>query len=295
MDLRTHIATFSGRAEVVLTVPNRQISFMGLEIKDLDHPMMSGFIRGLKDDEIPYSKLTIFAFPEKEESWVARGFLKEGVVLGYFLDGKEAHVWAKYGDEQREFALRDAAQDRLLGVAGETSLEQPLQPKNLECRIAAFEDAASIEEFYHTHTEENSSSFDRHLIRQAIVTGTCRFHLLLDARDNLAAVAVAEIDHGNQVAAIRDCNIRPDLIAQEAIPYLVLELERSLKRDCGIMNLYALVGADEIEMNCVFVTLRYVFTGRLVNHIHLHNGWTSMNLWCLPDAPANRFSEHQPR
>jgi putative beta-lysine N-acetyltransferase len=290
VDLRTHVVTSAGCTEVVLVVPNQQITMLGLKIKDLDHPLITSLVDGVNIDQIPYSKMTIFTQPDKELSWVARGFLKEGLVLGFFPDGRDAHVWTLYGDAQREFALRDAAQDRLLTVARDTKIEQPMPPKDMECRIAVAEDSVSIEDFFRKNSERVPDLFDRLFIREAMVTGSRRYMLLVDARGDLAAVAAAEIDHRLQTAAITDCTIRSDLTGRNDTTYLVVELERSLKRDCGIWNLYALVNASRLDMNRVFVKLGYVFSGRLVNHLRLLKGWESLNMWCLPSEVADRYS-----
>ena len=111
--LSTRITTATGPKEVVLDPPNLRVKVLGLPCADLDDPVIQGLAAGLDDDAVPCTKLTVYAPPEEESAWVRRGFLKEGEIRGYFADGIDTHLWARYGGDGRDEAPRDGEHDEI--------------------------------------------------------------------------------------------------------------------------------------------------------------------------------------
>jgi hypothetical protein len=284
---RTTVRAGSGDAEVILDAPNHCLEIHGLRLEDLADPEVSRLFDGLDRSDPPYSKITVFAWPESELSWVARGFIKEGLVLGFFPTGEDSHIWALYSDEERSFALSDAAHDRIVMIAGETDQAPPASPKGVSHRIAKREDAEKIKDFLAANREGGHPGNDAASIGDAIDRALVRYHVLTDKSGRLLAVAFGTVGHRRKIAELSVCASCTDQSGYESISYLLHELENDLTGNLGILNFHILVPAADVGLNRVLVRLGYIYTGRLVNHKLLASGWESMNIWCLPRGGGN--------
>jgi putative beta-lysine N-acetyltransferase len=289
------IETATGRKEVVLDPPNLRVKVLGLPVADLADEVIQGLLAGLTDATTPYTKFTAYAPPEEEADWVRRGFLKEGVILGYFADGVDAHLWARYGEDGRDEAPRDAEHDRIVAVALDKEPAEPAAPQDLECRPAREDDAPALALLLKATFPDYPSPLDAGSLAAGIRDDTRRFRLLADTDGEIVAAMSAEIDHRRHSAEMTDCATRPAHRGRGLMSYLIRTLETDLVRDLGIRDFYSLARADEPGMNCAFAKLGYAYTGRLVNNCRMPNGWESMNVWCrqasLPalDLPAAAF------
>ena len=282
------ITTAVGPREVVLDPPNLRVKTYDLSIADLAEPVLSGLIEGLADDTLPFTKLTVYARGDGELAWVARGFLKEGLIQGFFADGHDAEIWALYGDDDRSTTLRDAAHDRIVLIAEDKKPADPQLPSDLTCRIGIEAEAGPISALLQECFADYPTPLDAGTIGRSIRRESHRFRQLCNAQGETVAVASAEIDHRRKAAELTDCATRPDQRGRGLMSYLLRELERDMVRDYGIRDLYTLARADEVGMNCAFAKLGYVFTGRLVNNCRMPNGWESVNIWCRRAADEGR-------
>jgi putative beta-lysine N-acetyltransferase len=287
------LATSAGRCEAVLDPPNQRVKLLGLRIQDLDEPEIAGLIAGLSDPALPYTKLTVYALPGDEMAWITRGFLKEGVILGFFADGINAHVWARFADDGRDLAPRDAEHDRILIAAAAKTPRLPQPQQDLTLRTADEDDAAAVSQLLQDTFSEYPTSLDADVIRNDMLEGARRFALFLDDDHTPVGVASAEIDHRRRSAEMTDCAVRPELRGRGLVSSLLWRLELDLQRLHGIRDLYTLARADEPGMNCAFARLGYLFTGRLINNCRMPNGWESMNIWCRRSEPVSGLDPDQ--
>ncbi len=280
------IATPSGRREIVVDPANSRIKAYGLLVDDVDAPPVSSLVAGLGADDLPYTKLTVYALPGDDMDWITRGFLGEGFIRGFFPDGIDARIWARYADDGRDEAPRDGEHDRIAAHACTKEPRTPAPPDDLDCRPAREDDAAEVSALLRATFPEYPTPLDEATIATAIREETSRFRLLVDADGGLAAVASAEIDHKRGSAEMTDCATRPDRRGGGLMSYLLWRLELDVAELDGIRDLYTLARADEPGMNCAFAKLGYDYTGRLVNNCRMPNGWESMNIWCRRSEPT---------
>jgi len=278
--VNTWIRTSTGLKEVIADPVNLRVKALGMRIEDLADPTVGGLVEGLTDDDVPYTKFTAYALPGDEMAWVTHGFLKEGVILGFFSDGINANVWALYGEDGRDEAPRDTQHDRIVLLAANKEPTTPVAPTGYTCPAATEADADDISELMKTTFSDYPSSLDQDTIAEAIREESHLFRMLVDESGTLAAVASAEIDHRRCAAEMTDCATRPDQRGRGLMSYLLWRLERDMVHDYGIRDLYTLARADEPGMNCAFAKLGYTYTGRLVSNCRMPNGWESMNIWC---------------
>lgn len=274
------LRTSTGPRELIADPVNLRVKALGLGIDDLADPTVAGLFEGLSDDDVPYSKFTVYALPGDQRAWESHGFLKEGVIQGFFSDGIDAHVWAQYGEDGRDEAPRGTQHDRIVQLAANKDPATPAAPTGYTCAAATEADADAISALMTTTFSDYPSSLAPATIAEAIREESHRFRMLVDEAGTLAAVASAEIDRKRSAAEMTDCATRPDHRGRGLMSYLLWRLERDMVHDYGIRDLYTLARADEPGMNCAFAKLGYTFTGRLAGNCRMPNGWESMNIWC---------------
>ncbi|MGD9546028.1 MAG: GNAT family N-acetyltransferase [Candidatus Krumholzibacteriia bacterium] len=267
-------------ADLVLDVPNRRLKLYGPTADEAKEPELRGWKDGLRTCADLYTKLTVYARPGDEMSWVTAGYLHEGIIQGFFADGDDAHIWAAFGDEQRSDAPRDAEHDRIVQIAAAKDPIQPEPAPGFFCHRADPPHAPAIAELMDATFADYPTPIAPEIIRDQIAEGTHVFRFMVDETGSVVASASAEIDHPRASAEMTDCATRPDQRGSGHMAYLLHRLARDVKRDLGITDLYTLARADEVGMNCVFGKLGYRWTGRLINNCRMPNGWESMNIWC---------------
>ena len=276
----TWVKTPAGLKEIIVDPFNQRVKALGLRIEDLAEPAIQGLTGGLDDTLLPYTKFTVYALPGDEIPWVTRGFLKEGVIQGFFADGIDAHIWALYGEDGRDEAPRDAQHDEIVAHALGKEPVTPEAPTGYTCLAATESDAAAISELMGRTFADYPSSLDADTIATSIREETHRFRMITDTAGTLASVASVEIDYKRHAAEMTDCATRPDQRGLGLMSYLLWRLERDMVQNHSIRDLYTLARADEPGMNCAFAKLGYTYTGRLINNCRMPNGWESMNIWC---------------
>jgi putative beta-lysine N-acetyltransferase len=272
---------------------NSRLKLYRLAAEDLRNPEVRFWKDGLDDEDPPFSKLIIYGLPGDEMEWVRQGFVREGIILGYFSDGQDTWIWSAFADGERDLAPRDGEHDEIVHLAADKPTVEPTPPEGFTCRRAVPEDAPLISEILQLVFPDYPTPTDADTVRNQITSCSNIYRLMFDAEGTLAAAASAEIDHPRRSAELTDCATRPEHRGAGLMAFILRQLEHDLVSDFGITNTYTIARADEVGMNCVFSKLGWVYTGRLVNNCRMPNGWESMNLWCR-DTAARRRGEHGP-
>mgnify|MGYP002630444916 CR=1 FL=1 len=230
-----------------------------------------------------FSKLNLYAREEPgaaNDQWGEAGFRREGAIRGFFSDGAEAVIWARYSGEERAVETRQDDHEKTLKIALSKERSNPALPDGYTSRPAVPNDSEQISILMNSVFEDYASDISpEHLSRQ-IATLQTLFQVIEDADRKLVAAASAELDVGRQVAEITDCVTLPEHRGLGLSSGAVGALHDNLKGHPRINATYSLARADEIGINCVFHRLGYNYTGRLVNNCRMPNGWESMNIWC---------------
>lgn len=273
--------------DLVFDPYNRRLKLYGVDADDLRAPRIRYWRDGLKSGRTPYSKLIIYALPGDEMAWVRGGYVREGVIWGFFADGADAWLWSAFADDGRDLAPREREHEEIVSLAAEKPTVEPESPADLVCRRAVPDDAQALSALLREVFAEYPTPLDADTIRTGIEAEHHVYRLLEDTGGRLAAAASAEIDHDRGSAELTDCATRPEHRGAGLMGYLLRRLERDMTGEYGITDLYTIARADEVGMNCAFSKLGWIHTGRLINNCRMPRGWESMNLWCRPrPAPA---------
>ncbi len=273
--------------DLVFDPKNRRLKLYRIGADDLRAPALRFWKDGLDAPACPYTKLIAYGLPGDEMAWVRRGYVREGIILGYFADGQDAWIWSAFAPGGRDEAPRDDRHDEIIALAADKPTVEPPRPAGFRCRRAEVHDAKAISTLLQQVFPEYPTPTDAATVRAQIEQVSNVYRLALDRDGNLAAAASAEIDHRRRSAELTDCATLPAHRGAGLMAWLLRLLERDMEREFGITDIYTIARADEVGMNCVFSKLGWIYTGRLVNNCRMPGGWESMNLWCRADGAAS--------
>lgn len=266
--------------DIVLGDYNQRIKLYGLTGQDLSQDRLDWLCRLQSAQDRPYGKIIVYALPGGEMDWLALGFVKEGVIGGFFRDQTDAVIRSYFIDPHRRSDELQAKHDKYIQIARDKPSITPACPKGFTCQLAKPEDAAAISNLLKRTFKDYPSSLEADHLEKAMVNRHSHFRLIRNHRQQLVAAMSAEIDHKRSSAEMTDCATDPDYRGLGLMACLLVRIEQDLNKQFGIINFYTLARADMLSINCVFSKLDYHYTGRLVNNCRMPNGWESMNIWC---------------
>lgn len=275
----------SGAHDCVLDPHNRRLKLYGLRPEDAAGFDPAAVIAAAGGDPARYTKFTAYTRPGGDDAWRSAGWREEGTIRGYFADGADSVLRARYTDPERAADPRGDEHRRAVELARAKEPAAPRLPEGYTSAPAGPADAAEIGALMGSVFADYPSSLTPDHLARLITTGSSRFRWVRDASGTLVAVASAEIDRARRNAEMTDCATLPRERGRGLMVWILRALEEDLAREEGITDLYTLARADEVGMNCAFAKLGYAYTGRLVNNCRMPNGWESMNIWCRK-APA---------
>lgn len=266
-------------AEVVDDPHNRRIKLLGATPETFD--ASEALIRRIRETgDAPRTKLTVYAPAGDEPAWAGRGFREEAVIRGYFPDGGDAHLHARYTDAARAQDPQGSAQDAIVELARGKEPVRGVFPVGHALRRADVDDVSTLAAFLRDVFPDYPTSLSDDHVGDLVHSGTSRFHVVVDERGALLACASAEIDRERRNAEITDCATRPEARGRGLMVVLIRSFEDALPREEGIVDLYTIARADEVGMSCAFARAGYAWTGRLTNNCRMPTGFESMNVWC---------------
>ncbi len=277
----------SGHREAVFDPRNRRLKLYGLAPEDANALDPKALIAGAGEDPTRFTKVTAYARPGSGDLWIQAGWREEGTIRGYFPDGADAVLWARYTDPARAEEPRADEHRRAVDVARSKEPATPRLPEGYRSEPARPGDAAEIAALMGSVFPDYPTSLAPDHLARLIESGSNRFRWVRDGSGRMAAVASAEIDRARLNAEMTDCATRPSERGRGLMVWILRALEQDLAREEGIIDLYTLARADEVGMNCAFAKLGYDYTGRLVNNCRMPNGWESMNVWCRTAKTAD--------
>lgn len=209
-----------------------------------------------------------------------RGFIKEGVIPGYF-NGDDSHFLAAYTSKRRSFSTtltgeRGILQEILSSPGG----RREHLPFGFTLRIAEAEDCGNMSGlFQKVFSSYPSPVFDPEHLKSSLKKGNI-FMVVYNGR-RLASVAAAETEQEYGRAELTNCATDPEFRGMGLNTLLLASIEKMcLSRD--IACLYSLARASSYGMNLVFHRLGYEFSGTLINNCHIGGRYENMNVWVKP-------------
>ena len=227
-----------------------------------------------------FSKIIIYTADSAKRGWSDLSFRHEGTIYDFFPDGKDAHLWCRYTDQNRASYMDREFHDHVVQLANKKEVIKTNDTLKDFGRIAAPGDSSAISAILQETFTDYSSEISADLIKKHIATHKSVYRVFEMENGRFSAVVSAELDHGKHSAEITDCATLPAFRGRGVMTRLIHTIVLDVKTRYRITSLYSLVRAGEIGMNCVFRKLGFAFTGRRVNNCHMPTGWESMNIWC---------------
>lgn len=226
-------------------------------------------------------KIIVYARDDDDRGWERRGFVGEGRIERFFLNGRNASVWSRFLDEDRRENLRESDEDSIVELARRKST-RPVPdgfPEGFSCRVAVEGDARGVSELLGSTFRDYPDPIDQQTVRRWISEGE-RLFRVVELDGELVACASADLDRANRNAELTDCATLPEMRGKGLMTSILKQLEDDCAGELGITDFYTLARAGEAGINIAFARLGYQFTGRLVNNCRMPDGWESMNAWC---------------
>jgi beta-lysine N6-acetyltransferase len=274
--------TFARRAdgiELQYDPYNRRLKFFDMAPTDVaQSPQIASCVMGESVTPL-YSKLIVYARPGGT-GWSELGFRREAEIWGFFGDGDNAELWARYLVPPRAEDLENRKNEELLAVAKSRQRAEPILLAGYTCAPARPADAADIAELMRETFPDYPTPISDDYITANMRDRTFHFRVVRDAAGRLVASASAEMHHTRKSAELTDCATSPQYRGKGLMSAILRHLERDLADEFGITDVYTIARASQAGVNCSFAKLGYTYTGRLVNNCRMPEGYESMNVWC---------------
>jgi beta-lysine N6-acetyltransferase len=274
-----------GSVELVLDPYNRRLKLFDLAARDAaDSPQIASCLLADSPNRL-YGKIIVYARPG-QDGLAKLGLRREAEIRGFFGNGDNAELWAKYPAASRAENPAESKNDEILKLAQSKQTVEPLLPAGFTCAPATETDARDIAALMQATFPDYPTPITPELIAENIRARTSHFRLVCDEAGKLAACASAEIHHTRKSAELTDCATRPQHRGKGLMSSILRALEQDLASEFGITDVYTIARANQAGMNCSFAKLGYENTGRLINNCRMPNGFESMNVWCRDAAGA---------
>jgi len=266
----------------MLDFKNDRLKLFSVQAGNMDTPEGEALIKSF-DGDTPFTKLVVYSHNDSD-AWKKLGFDYEGVINGYFRDGSEAHLWARYSEDARSEEDDMSDLDEIVKLASAKDVEEPTIPQEISTRMATEADADRLAALLNHTFDEYPKELTGESIRKMILSLRAVYRVATTGDGSIVACAAVELDLGNRNGEVTECATHEDYQGKGLMAYLIRELERDIKNRFGITDLYSTARAHEVGMNMVLAKLGYTYTGRQINNCRMPRGWESMNIWCRSTA-----------
>jgi len=272
----------NGPVNAIYDPYNRRLKLFDTTIADLasDENLLLSLSSGLNFQV--YTKLVVYATGGRREMWHRHGFLREGMIKGFYDGSGNAELWTCYQDYDRSTPDNQQALNKKIEIARARRFVEPSLKRGYKSEIATPDDAREIVKLMKLAFEDYPTPIGITLFQKEMKAGDRMFRYIKNSGDEIVSVASAEIDHERKNAELTDCVTHTDERGRGHMLYILSELENDLEREHGITSTYSLTRAGEQGINNSFAGLGYMYTGRLFNNCRMPDGWESMNIWCRP-------------
>ena len=260
---------------------NERIKLYGATAADFDSEAGRELLSSFEESD-DFSKLIVYSDRDSEEGWTDLDFRSEGTIRGFFFDGSDAYLWARYDDEERATEEDTSGHDEIVETARSKSDAAVTEVVPDEFRIsrATPEDVEAIAELLQSVFDDYSEEISAERLKQLISRGGSAYRVVKTEGGRLVAAGSVRLDLGRRTGEVTDCVTHPDHRGRGLMASLILGLEKDAKARFGVTDLYSLARAGEPGMNVVLARLGYEYTGRLVKNCRMPKGFESMNIWC---------------
>lgn len=226
-----------------------------------------------------YSKIFAKIPATAKQSFLRNGYEAEASIPDFFRGTEKALFLGKYfSPERMEEKYPEVVEQSLEAARGKPPLNgiPELEP-HLSCRRTCFEDTAQMAELYRqVFASYPFPIHDERYLKQTMREDVLYFGIW--DRNNLIALASAEVDRSGENAEMTDFATRPDYRGKGLANYLLARLE-TVAAQHGIKTAYTIARAYSPGMNITFARNGYTYSGTLTHNTQISGKLESMNVW----------------
>lgn len=228
------------------------------------------------------TKLIIYAKQSDVSTWVALGYVAEGIIDG-FDNGRDAHMMSRFLNRERSESKAHELEEEILHICLAKQMEPQGKlelPSAYTSREATIEDAEELAALYRqVFATYPTPMDDPEYVRKTFQEST--FYQVIEFNGQIVCAASAEVTPEYGSAEITDCATHPDHLGNSLLKYLFPLLEQKMLEK-GVFYLYTLTRAQSHGMNITAAKQGYRYRGRLVNNCTIFSGFEDMNIWVKP-------------
>jgi putative beta-lysine N-acetyltransferase len=229
-----------------------------------------------------YAKLFCKVPKKVSPSFLARGYILEGVIPLFYKGEEDAFLVSKYLKAERLLSAPSALLDRLKellsgytpeGTISEKIKEQSaytirkLTEQDIPQMIAIYSEVFQSYPFPINDPDYLAETMHEHVQYFGAFKG-----------NELAALSSSEIDFEAQNAEMTDFATSKEHTGHNLSCLLLREMEKAM-REQNIKTLYTIARLKSIPMNKTFLKLGYEYSGTLINNTNIAGDIESMNLY----------------
>jgi putative beta-lysine N-acetyltransferase len=220
--------------------------------------------------KVPASALSLF---------IARGYVVEARVPGFFRGREDGYFASKFLDAKRRRESADPA--AVLAAVREKAGDAcpaAVLPEGWTCAPAAEDDADDLAALYgEVFATYPFPIADPGYLRETMA-GDYRYFLVRTVDGRLAAASSAEIYRDDENVEMTDFAVHPDFRGRNLSIYLLSRMEGEM-RAAGMKTAFTIARALSYPINATFARAGYAWGGTLINNTNICGGFESMNVW----------------
>ena len=219
--------------------------------------------------KVPASVLSLF---------IARGYVVEARVPGFFRGREDGYFAAKFFDSERRQESADVA--AVLAAVREKADERrpAVLPPGCMYSMATEDDADDLAVLYgEVFATYPFPIADPGYLRETMA-GDYRYFVVRTKEGRLAAASSAEIYREDENVEMTDFAVHPDFRGKNLSSLLLLRMEEEM-RAAGMKTAFTIARALSYPINATFARAGYAWAGTLVNNTNICGGFESMNVW----------------
>jgi putative beta-lysine N-acetyltransferase len=244
-----------------------------MHLHGTDHPVLIEAIDRLAREH-GYGKIFAKIPATAWQRFRNAGYVREAIVPGFFKGEIDGLFIAKFLSKDPQQPTQKTGGDRGRDVPAE-----PLQTAHLPIAIRACTpaDADGMATIYGRTFASYAFPIHRpEYIRQMMAKDTIYFCARI--KDEMVALAAAEIDPASQACEMTDFATRPEYRRLGLAHRLLDRLDEEAPNQ-GVKTAYTIARADSTGMNRVFEKAGYRYAGRLINNTQIGGRIRSMTVW----------------
>lgn len=225
-----------------------------------------------------FTKAFVKARSEHWHIFLSRGFMLEGVYIGYFR-GSDAYCMSFYYADERRISNQWKKEDEILQnvLRLPKKSDRPLLPDSFVLRKAQLEDVPDLARLYGSIFVSYPTPVHDPDYLSSVMEESSLFYIV-EKKGKIVSAASAEINFTDYNAEITDCVTLPEFRGHGFMRLLIDVLGEKL-RDQKIFNLYSLARAQSYGMNAALYQLGYIYSGRLTQNCRIAGAFEDMCLW----------------